>query len=49
VALYARDVDRSLLERNRKISPEQRLVQLMELQRFAAELQRAGRGARNAR
>ena len=43
VEVYKRDVDRTLLRRNLALSPEQRLVQLMELQRFAEELRRAGR------
>lgn len=37
-----RDVDRTLLRRNLALSHEQRLNQLQELARFAAELRRAG-------
>lgn len=46
VALYLRDVDRSLLRRNLTLTPEQRLQQLQELARFAEELRRAGRSLR---
>jgi len=49
VEAYKRDVDRTLLRRNLSLSPEQRLLQLMELQRFAEELRRAGRHARTRR
>ncbi len=49
VALYMRDVDRTLLRRNLALSPEQRLAQLQELARFAEELRRAGRTARQIR
>ena len=40
---YKEAIDRTLLRRNLLLSPEQRLEQLMELQRFAQELRRAGR------
>ena len=43
---YKKDVDRTLLRENLKLDPEDRLRQLMELQRFAEELQKAGREAR---
>jgi len=46
VALYMRDVDRSLLRRNLTLSPQQRLEQLQSLARLADELQRAGKSAR---
>jgi hypothetical protein len=39
---YKLDVDRTLLRENLRRTPEQRLRRLMELQRFAEELQRAG-------
>lgn len=39
-------IDVSLIDRNLRMSPEERLSQLMELQRFAEELARAGRVAR---
>jgi hypothetical protein len=43
IELYVKDVDRSLLRRNLSLTPTQRLEQLMELQRFADELRRAGK------
>jgi len=46
VEVYKRDVDRSLLRRNLLLTPEERLRQLMALQRFAGELRRAGASAR---
>jgi hypothetical protein len=45
IEAYKRDVDRSLLRRNLALSPEERLLQLMELQRFAQELRRAGKAS----
>jgi hypothetical protein len=46
IEAYKRNVDRTLLRRNLLLTPEQRLLQLMELQRFADELRRAGKRAR---
>ena len=43
IELYMRDVDRTLLRENLKLTPTQRIEQLMEMQRFAERLQRAGR------
>jgi hypothetical protein len=49
IELYKRDVDRSLLRENLKLTVTQRFEKLMEMQRFAAELRRAGKEAsRNA-
>lgn len=45
VEAYKRDVDRSLIRRNLRRSVEERIEALMELQRFAEELRRAGRAA----
>jgi len=45
---YKNDIDRTLLRENLKLSVEGRLRQLMDLQRLAEELQRAGRAARRA-
>ena len=42
IEAYKRDIDRTLLRENLKLTPEQRLRKLTELQRFAAELRRAG-------
>jgi hypothetical protein len=46
IEAYKKDVDRSLLRENLKLTVEERFLRLMELQRFAEELQRAGREAR---
>jgi hypothetical protein len=49
IEAYKKDVDRSLLQRNLLLTVEQRFLQLMELQRFAEELQQAGRRLRATR
>jgi len=46
VEALVRDVDMSLIRRNLKMTPQQRVEQLMEMQRFAAELREAGRKVR---
>jgi len=46
VEALKRDVDMTLLRRNLKLTPQQRIDQLIEMQRFAAELAEAGRKAR---
>ncbi|HSE39518.1 MAG TPA: hypothetical protein VLH08_02030 [Acidobacteriota bacterium] len=48
IEVYKRDIDRTLLRENLKLSVQQRFENLMALQRFAHELQRAGRKLRNA-
>ena len=45
IAAYKKDIDRTLLRENLKRTPEERLLRLMELQRFWAEVRRAGREA----
>jgi hypothetical protein len=45
IAEYRRHLDLSLIRKNLRLTPEERLRQLMELQRFARELRRAGRAA----
>ena len=45
VERYKRDVDRSLIRASLRRSVEERLEALMELQRLAEELRRAGRSA----
>jgi len=45
---YKKDVDVALIGENLRLSPEERLRKLMALQRFAAEVRRAGREARQA-
>jgi len=47
VERYLPDIDRSLIRKNLTLSVEARFLQLMELQRLAEELKRAGaRGTR---
>jgi hypothetical protein len=45
IELYKRDIDRSLIRESLKLSIEERLIQLMQLQEFAEEMRRAGRSA----
>jgi hypothetical protein len=45
IDVYKRDVDRTLIRQRLTRSIEERLEDLMELQRFADELRRAGRRA----
>ncbi len=45
VEAYKRHIDRTLLRENLNLTVEDRFRKLMELQRFAAELRRAGRMA----
>jgi hypothetical protein len=46
IEAYKKDVDRSLIRENLKLTVEERLRKLMEMQKFAAELRRAGQKAR---
>lgn len=46
IEAYRAGVDRSLIRENLRLTPEQRLLKLMELQRLAEELRKAGRKAR---
>ncbi len=43
VEAYKKNLDRSLIRQNLQRSIQERLEALMELQRFAEELQRSGR------
>ena len=43
IELYMKDVDRTLLRENLKLTPTERFEKLMKLQEFAEELRRAGR------
>ena len=43
VEAYKKHVDRTLIRENLKLSVEERLKKLMELQRFAEEVRCAGR------
>jgi hypothetical protein len=45
IEAYKKDVDRTLIRENLKLTVEQRFLKLMELQKFAAELRRAGEKA----
>lgn len=42
IEVYKRDVDRTLLRENLKLSVEERFLKLQALQQFATELRRAG-------
>jgi len=48
IEFYKKDLDRTLLRENLKLTPQQRLEKLIEMQRFAEELHRAGREARES-
>ena len=43
IEYYKRDIDRTLIIENLKLTVEERFVQLMKLQEFAEELRRARR------
>jgi hypothetical protein len=49
IEAFKKDVDRTLIRENLKLSYEARLLKLMQLQRFAHELRQAGRRARRAK
>lgn len=44
IEAYKRGIDRTLLRENLKLSAEERLLKLIELQKFAEELKRRGPG-----
>ena len=46
---YKAGIDRTLIRENLKLSHEERILRLMKLQEFAAELRRAGSRLRNGR
>ena len=46
IEFYKKDLDLGLIRRQLELTVEERFERLMELQRFAEELQRAGREAR---
>jgi len=46
---YKRDLDRTLLKKNLRLTPEERILAAMELQKLAEEVRRAGREARSER
>ena len=45
IEAYKKDVDRTLLRENLKLTPDQRLAKLQDFVRFAADLREAGRRA----
>ena len=47
IEAYKQGVDRTLVRENLKLSPEQRILKLIEMQRFAEELRRAGSQTRD--
>jgi hypothetical protein len=47
IEAYKKDVDRTLLRENLKLTPDQRLEKLQDFVAFAAELREAGRRARS--
>jgi hypothetical protein len=49
IDLYMKDVDRTLLRENLKLTPTQRFEKLMSMLRFVEELRRAGGEARKRR
>jgi isocitrate/isopropylmalate dehydrogenase len=49
IELYKKDVDMTLVRENLKLTYTERALKLMELQRVAEELRRAGREARARR
>ena len=49
VQVYMRDVDRTLLRENLKLTPTQRLEKLASFSSFAAELRAAGARARRSK
>ena len=46
IEAYKKHIDRTLIRENLRLTVDQRFQQLMRLQRFAEELQTAGRKAR---
>jgi hypothetical protein len=49
IEAYKEGVDRTLLRENLKLTVEERLRKLMDLQRFAEEMRAAGKRARGER
>lgn len=46
IEVFKKDIDRSLLRENLKLTPEQRIAKLQDFVAFAATLRDAGRTAR---
>ena len=49
VEAYKKHIDRTLIRENLRLTVDQRFQQLMKLQRFAEELQKAGRKVRQTK
>ena len=49
VAAYKKDIDRTLIRENLKLTVEERFRKAMALARFAEEMRRAGREAKSRR
>ena len=49
VEAYKKDIDRTLIRENLKLTVEERFLKAMALARFADEMRRAGREARSLR
>ena len=49
IEAYKKDIDRTLIRENLKLSHEERILKLMQLQEFVDELRRAGQEARRAK
>ncbi len=49
IEVYKRDIDRTLIRENLKLTVEQRFLKLQQLQRFASELRHARRTAAHDR
>jgi hypothetical protein len=49
IEAYKKDIDRTLIRENLKLTVEQRFLKHMALQRFAEELWEAGKRARKAK
>ncbi len=49
IDLYKKDVDRTLIRENLKLTVEERLLNMQNFIRFASEIQKAGKRLRNSR
>ncbi|MFL5400809.1 MAG: hypothetical protein ACJ783_10655 [Myxococcales bacterium] len=49
IEAYKKDVDRTLIRENLRCTVEERILNLIELQKLAVEARRAGQAARAAR
>lgn len=49
IEAYKEGIDRTLLRENLRLTVEERILRLMELERFAEEVRRAGQDRRESR